>query len=106
MSNTGQKVKDEAIRETAFGDITSSFVAIGDPLEHDAFNVTFRNDTDAKIYLSTDGSTSIKKFAEFSDSTYDAKTNDMYRKAGTQFYIKDDGTAATEGAFWIEVEYV
>lgn len=106
MSNTGQKVKDEAIRETAFGDLTSSFVAIGDPLDHDAFNVTFENDTDAKVYLSTDGSTPIKKLPEKSSRTYDAKTNDMYRKAGTQFYIKDDGTAATEGAFWIEVEYV
>lgn len=106
MSNTGQNIKDEAIRETAFGSVTSSFVALGSALGHDAFRITLVNDTDANVYVSTDGSTNMKKLPPKSDRIYDDKTNDMYRKKNTQFYIKDDGTGATEGAVWLEVEYV
>lgn len=106
MSNTGQNIKDEAIRETAFGDLTSSYVALGSALEHDAFRITLVNDTDTHVYFTTDGSTDMKKMAPKSDRIFDDKTNDMYRKKDTQFSIKDNGTPATEGAVWMEVEYV
>lgn len=106
MSNTGQNVKDEAIRETAFGDITASYVAVGTALTHDCFTLVIMNNTNANIYVSTDGVTNNKKFSSTSGRVYDYKTNDEYRKAGTTFYIKHDGSAPTSGAFWIEVEYV
>lgn len=106
MSNTGQNIKDEAIRETAFGSVTSSYVALGSALLHDAFRITLVNDTDTNVYVSLDGSTDNKKIPTKSDRIYDDKTNDMYRKKDTQFYIKDDGSAATEDAVWLEVEYV
>lgn len=104
MSNSGLSAKDEELREVAFGSITTSYAALGDPLAHDAFNIAYINNTDVPIYVSTDGSTAIKKLAAFSGRVIDNKTNDQYRKEDTQFYVKSDGTA-TEGGFWIEVEY-
>jgi hypothetical protein len=104
MSNTGRSVKNEAIREVAFGSITGSYASLGVPLVFDALSVTFFNDTDAAIYISTDASTDHMKFPAQSGTIKDHKTNDMYRKALTQFSIKYD-TAPTSGSFWIEVEY-
>jgi len=104
MSNSGQNVKNEALREVAFGDINATYTAVGDPLEHDAFTVSLFNDSDANIYVSVDGSTDHMKVAAQTGRVFDYKTNDMFRKKETQFYIKYQ-TAPTQGAFWIEVEY-
>jgi hypothetical protein len=104
MSNSGQNVKNEAIREVAFGDINATLTALGDPLSHDAFKITLFNDTDANIYISVDGVTDIMKIPDKIGRVSDEKTNDMYRKKDTQFYIRYED-APTEGAFWLEVEY-
>lgn len=106
MSNTGQNVKDEVIRNTAFGDITASFVALGSALIHDSFDIVLVNGTDKLIEVSLDGVNVNKKFKAGQSRIYDYKTNDMYRKAGTQFYIRHTGDAPTSGAVWLEVEYV
>lgn len=104
MSNTGRSVKNEAIREVAFGAITASYASLGGVLIYDALSVTIFNDTDAAMYLSVDASTDHIKLPAYGGVVKDHKTNDMYRKAGTQFSIKYD-TAPTVGSFWIEVEY-
>ena len=105
MSNSGLSVKNEAIREVAFGSINASFTALGAVLAHDCFRITMMNDTDQNIYVSTDGSTEYIKVSAQSGRVFDDKTNDAYRKAGTQYSIKYDAGAATVGAFWIEAEY-
>lgn len=65
------------------------------------------NNTNGDIYLSTDGSTNQKKMPALSGRAYDDKTNDMYRKAGTQWYVKwDSAPGAPTGWFGLEVEYV
>ena len=49
----------------------------------------------------------MKKLPAFSSRIYDDKTNDMYRKAGTQWYLKyDSAPGAPTGWAAIEVEYV
>ncbi len=106
MSNSGNSVKNEDIREVAFGDITSGYVALGSPLKHDAFRVTFFNNTDVALYFTVDPLRDTRKQPRKSGRVLDDKTDDMYTRAGTQFYIKDDGAAATEESAWIEIEYV
>lgn len=105
MSNSGLSVKNEAIREVAFGSINATFTALGAVLAHDAFTVSMFNDSDQNIYVSTDGVTEHIKVAAQTGRVFDYKTNDMYRKAGTQFSIKYDAGAPTTGGFWLEVEY-
>ena len=105
MSNSGLKIKDEALREVAFGSITASYAALGAVLAHDAFIDAFINETNANIYISFDGTTNHKKFGAQAGRVTDLKANDCYRIAGTQIYIKHDGTAPTSGWFAAEVQY-
>lgn len=107
MSNSGNSIKDEAIREIAAGTITNAYQVLGGVFTRDAMRLWITNDTNGDIYLSTDGVTNHKKLPATSGRACDDKTNDMFRKHGTQFYIKYDAVPATP-AGWaaIEVEYV
>jgi hypothetical protein len=105
MSNSGQSIKDEALREVAFGSITSSYVALGAVFGHDAFIDAFTNETNANIYISFDGVTDHKKLGAQVGRVTDLKSNDAFRKAGTQVYVKHDGSAPTSGWFGCEVQY-
>jgi hypothetical protein len=107
MSNTGNSIKDEAIREIAAGSLTTSYQPFGGVFTRDAFRIWMTNKTNGDIYLSTDGVTDMKKMPAASGRANDDKTNDMYRKKGTQWYIRYD-IAPGVPAGWaaIEVEYV
>lgn len=105
MSNSGLSVKNEAIREVAFGSINASFTALGAVLAHDCFRISMFNDTDQNIYVTTDGSTEMIKVAAQTGRVFDEKANDAYTKSGTQYSIKYDAGAPTIGSFWIEAEY-
>lgn len=107
MSNTGNSVKDNAIREIAAGSITGSYQPLGGVFLQDAFCLWFTNNTNGDIYLSTDGVTDMKKFPNNSGRASDNKTNDMYRKKGTQWYIRYDSVPGIpQGWFGLEVEFV
>jgi hypothetical protein len=59
------------------------------------------------IYLSTDGVTDMMKLSEVSARAMDDKTNDFFRKKGTQFWIRFDvAPISGEGWFTMEAEYV
>lgn len=107
MSNTGNSVKDDPIRELAVGSLTTNYQVLGGPLLRDAFRIWMTNNTNGDTYWSTDGVTDMKKMPATSGRAYDDKTNDMYRKKGTQFSIR---LAAVPGSptGWValEVEYV
>ena len=106
MSNSGNSVKNEDLREVAFGDIGTTYTAWGSPLLHDAFRVTMFNNTDASIYWTVDPLRDTRKQPMKSGRVLDDKTDDMYTKAGTQFYHKYIGVAPTEESIWLEIEYV
>jgi len=107
MSNTGNSIKNEAIREIAGGSVTSSYQPLGSVFTRDAFRITLTNWTNGDVYLSTDGVTDMMKMPLFSARVLDDKTNDMYRKKGTQIYIRYDMTpGAPTGWATMEVEYV
>jgi len=108
MANTGNSIKDDQIREIAGGSITTSYQLLGGPYLRDSFRLWLTNNTNGDIYLSTDGVTNHKKLPATSGRALDDKTNDMYRKQGTQWYIKFDSPAplTPDGWFAAEVEYV
>lgn len=107
MSNTGNSIKDDEIRELAAGTITTNYQVIGGPLLRDAFRLWMTNNTNGDVYVSTDGVLNHKKLPVLSGRAFDDKTNDMYRKKGTQFYIKyASAPGAPTGWFAIEVEWV
>ena len=110
MSNSGNSIKDDAIREIAAsggGGLTTSYQALGPAYLRDSFRTWFTNNTNGDIYLSTDGVTNMKKLPANSGRAADEKTNDMFRKQGTQWYIKYASAPGTPvGWAAIEVEYV
>lgn len=107
MSNSGNSVKVEAIRELAAGSITGNYQVLGGVLTRDAFRMWMTNNTNGDVYISIDGTTNNMKFSAPSGRAFDEKTNDMFRKKGTQFYIKFDVVpGAPTGWFGLEVEYV
>lgn len=107
MSNTGGRIKNEAIREIAAGTITGVYQLLGSAFTRDAFRLWITNNTNGDIYLSTDGVTNMIKMPGISGRACDEKTNDMFRARGTQWYIKYDVVpGAPAGWAGLEVEYV
>lgn len=107
MSNSGNSIKDDPIRELAVGSLTTSYQPLGGVFLRDAFRIWLTNNTNGDIYLSTDGVTDMKKMPANSGRANDDKTNDMFRKKGTQWYIRLASVPGTPtGWAALEVEYV
>lgn len=109
MSNTGNSIKFEAIREVAFGGLGATYATFGSVFTRDVFQIWITNNTNSDIYLSTDGTTDMIKLPAGSGRAYDNKTNDMYLKKGTQFYIRYAAAPSpvpASGWVGLEVEYV
>ena len=106
MSNTGNSIKREAIREIAAASITNVYQPLGSVTLRDVFRMWLTNNTTGDVYLSTDGVTDMIKMPATSTRAADDKTNDMYDIHGTQWYIRYavvPGTPA--GWFGLETEY-
>ena len=107
MANSGNSIKWEAIREIAAGSLTTSYQVLGAVFTRDSFRIWLTNNTNGTIYLSTDGVNNHLKFPPLSGRAYDNKTNDMFVKSGTQWYIKwESAPGAPSGWAGLEVEYV
>lgn len=107
MSNSGNSIKNEAIREIAAASITNVYQTLGSVFTRDCFRLWMTNNTNGDIYLSTDGVTDMMKFPTTSGRVSDDKTNDMRRAAGTQWYIRFDSVPVEpDGWFGLEAEYV
>jgi hypothetical protein len=107
MSNSGNYIKNEAIREVASASITTSYAALGTPLEHRAYVITIHNMTNGDVYLTKDLSRNEKRFPAMSARILDYKTDDAVEGYGVQYYLKwVAAPGAPAGDFWVEVEYV
>lgn len=107
MSNTGNSIKNEAIREIAGGSITGVYQKLGSVFLRDIFRSTITNASNGDIYISTDGLTDMMKMSAISARIRDDKTNDMFLKKGTQIWVRYDMVPGVPNG-WVtwENEYV
>jgi len=115
MSNSGNSVKDDAIREVASTNAAliaagagnpGTYVKLGGVFLRDSFKQWWTNNSNGDVYFSTDGVTDMKKMPALSGRANDDKTDDMYRKKGTQWWIRYATVpAAPSGWVAMEVEY-
>jgi hypothetical protein len=105
MSNSGAYVKEDAIREIAGTALTTSYQVWGGVLLRDSYLQWITNNTNGDIYVSTDGVTNMRKMPATSGRAYDNKTNDLFVRAGTQFYIKYAVAPGTPSG-WVALEVI
>jgi hypothetical protein len=101
------RAKFEILKSAATGSIGAAYAAIGTPLSEPAVVLTFKNQTNGDVIVSTDGVNDYLTFPANSYGVYDIRTNspltsDFMFPKGTQFYVKDGATASTTGTFYIE----
>ena len=103
--------KFDTLRSAAVASIGASYATIGSVLPSEAVVLTFKNQTNGDVLVSTDGTNNMLVFPANSYGVYDIRTNapsvtDLMFAKGTQFYVKDGTTAASLGTFFIEAVIV
>ena len=111
MTNAGNGLKNEEIREIAASDLTTSYQNLGGPTEHRGYVVTLVNNTNGDIYLKRSSDPVLgntKRIPAQNARITDCKTNDGVENAGTQYTVKWAGSAPASptGDFWLEYEYI
>lgn len=106
----GTRIAVEALRSVAFGSVTSSYAALGDPTSDAIRLVAFNNGTNQNILVSLDGVTNHFRIVGNGFKLLDLTTNrvrddGLFIAKGTTFYIKDEGSSPSSGSFWIEAIY-
>jgi len=106
----GVRIGVEALRTIAFGSITSSYAAVGSATAAPIHLIAFNNATNQNLLVSLDGSTDHFRVVANGFKLLDLTTNrvrddGLFIPTGTVFYVKDEGSAATSGNFWIEAIY-
>lgn len=97
----------DTLRVVANGVLSTSYVAISPAFTSPAVAITFKNDTDATVYVSTDGTNDMLAYSASTYGVYDIRTNapnltDFLLPVGTTLYVKYVGSAPTTGSFFIE----
>lgn len=105
------KAQVDALRSTAFGSITGSYVAVGSAFAYQARIICFTNTTNEDMFFSMDGSTDQLIVPAGSFKLFDVTMNhrpvnmdDFCFAIGTQWYVKYSA-APNAGAVYIEVVY-
>lgn len=104
----GTRVSYEALRSLAFGSISGTYAALGTPTTGHCRLYAIKNNTNADLILSLDGSTDHVFLSSNSYMITDLSSNKvrddgLFISVGTQFYIKDNGSAASSGSVYLEV---
>lgn len=107
MFNTSQ-IEYETLRSIDSATFTGAYQAIGSPLAHPSVLVKMVNNSGALVTISVDGVNDHDILPASSFWLYDIgsdspTTSSIYRKQGTQFYIK--GVAST-GSVYLVTQYV
>lgn len=98
----------DALRSVTPAAIGATYTACGNPLPSPAVLLSFKNQTNGDVVISTDGVTDMLYIPSNSFNIFDVRTNsptynDLMFKEGTVFYVKDGSTVGTTGNFYIEV---
>lgn len=106
MSNTGARLKPEAIREVAFGSITASFVQMGSTFAGPLRLLFLGNDSNEDLYFSVNGVDDHFKVKANSFRLIDLKTNDSFIDAGQAVSVRGiSGSLPTSGGGWAEAMF-
>lgn len=97
----------DTLRSVAGSAVTGSYAAIGSALTLPAVVLTFKNQTDGDVLVSTGGVNNNLVFPSNSFGVYDVRTNapsslNYMFAEGVQFYVKAGTSAPTSGNFYIE----
>ena len=98
--------KFDTLRSVAFGSLTTSYAIVGSVLPTPAVCVSFMNNTNGIVYVSTDGINDMLAIPASTGLVYDIRTNspnatDYLLSQSTPFLVKYSGTAPTSGSFYI-----
>lgn len=106
MSNTGARLKPEAIRELAFGSITTSYQQMGPTFAGPIRIIYMGNNTDEDVYFSFDGVIDQFRVQSGSYRLYDCKTNDGFFNAGQSIFVRGiSGSLPTKLAVQVEAMF-
>ena len=97
----------DTLRAVAYSSLTTGYVALGAVLPTPAVIVTFTNNTNGTVYVSTDGINDMIAVPQYTGKVFDIRTNapntvDYLFPKGTSFLVKYSGSAPTSGSFYIE----
>lgn len=99
MSNTGCRVKPEAVREIAFGALTTAFQPLGAAVNGFLRYIFLDNGTDTDMYLSLDGFTDHFRVRPGQAQVFDLKTNDILILPDQIISIRSRSLPSTGDAF-------
>ena|ERR1700685_870883 len=108
MSLRGQRIRYEPLRSLAFGDISGTYAAVGDPFGNAVRMIMIDNLTDANITISFDGINDHLIIASSSGRVLDYATNrvgpvdQLEQSEGTIVYVKGDPSV---GSIYVSVVY-
>lgn len=100
MSNTGSRVKPEAVREIVYNVLTTEYQPLGDPFRGVLRYFTGDNGTDTDIYLTLDPTEDQFRLRPNQVMTYDLKTNDITVLPGQVLYIRSKSLPSEGDAFF------
>ncbi|SRR5260221_1111409 len=108
MTYTNHAAFGEIIAVAAASISGVSYQAAGSPFSTPVICITFKNDTDGDIFVSTDGVTDMLNFPPNSFGVYDLRTNapfhsDYMLPEGTQLYLVAGDDSPTSGNFFVEM---
>lgn len=106
-------VRFDALRSLAFGSIGANYAAIGTQINQLARLVAIKNNTDAVLLLSFDGTTdndvlmaTTGQVLDFTaNKTMDDGAGSYFIEKGTTIYVKHAGVAPTSGSIYVTVVY-
>lgn len=105
------KASFAALKTTTPASIGATYATIGSVLLNPAVILTFINNTNGDVLVSSDGTNDMLSMSASTFRVFDFTTNTpdpstiMFPK-GTQFYVKDGTSASTTGTFNIEIVQV
>jgi hypothetical protein len=105
-TNTGARVKSEAIRELAFGAVPAVLTQMGALVGFTLKSLRFVNTTDVDIYFSIYNGLKNIRVAAFTAFTFDLQTNNMSMVEGDAILVSYTTMGApTLGNVWVETYY-
>lgn len=104
-TNTGARLKSEAVREVAFGSLTSTLTQLGADIGFTIKSVRFVNTTDVDVYFSLYNGLKNIRVSTQSAFTFDLQTNNMCLIPGDKILVADTGVGASSGNVWAETYY-